>query len=236
MISFATWSMGAMPSDFIEVQRAENTKAAEEAVSRFKQATAKVDLPAETKTIQASLAGAPTVFGRIARAFDLSIAAQAEADRSVTDDLIIEAALFESGRPIIVVPYIQKGGLKLDRVMVCWDGSRTAARALADAMPLLEFAKSVEVVTIANGRNGDAGELTADVGQHLTRHGLKAETRRIAAGGNDVASVLLSHAADSAADLMVMGGYGHSRLREFILGGVTRGILGSMTIPVLMSH
>src|SRR5438552_804533 len=108
-------SMGAMPSDFIEVQRAENTKAAEEAVSRFKEATAKVDLPAETKTIQASLAGAPTVFGRIARAFDLSIAAQAEADRSVTDDLIIEAALFESGRPIIVVPYIQKGGLKLDR-------------------------------------------------------------------------------------------------------------------------
>lgn len=225
-------TMEAMPPDFIDVQRVENAKMAEEAIARFKAATAKVDLPAETKTVEASLAGAPTVFGRIARTFDLSIAGQPENGKSATEDLIIEAALFESGRPVIVVPFIQKDGLKLDRVMVCWDGSRTAARALADAMPLLEFAKSVEVVTVANGHSHPE---STDVSQHLGRHGLKAETRQITSGG-DIAGTLLSHAADSDADLMVMGGYGHSRLREFLLGGVTRGILNSMTVPVLMSH
>ena len=137
---------------------------------------------------------------------------------------------------MIVVPYIQKAPLKLDRVMVCWDGGRQAARAIADAMPLLEKAGKVEVVIVANERGKEDEIEGADMGQHLARHGLKVDVKRISGGKIDVADVLLSHVADSGTDFIVMGGYGHSRLREFILGGVTHSILRSMTAPVLLSH
>jgi len=227
-------AMEAIPADFIETQRAESAKAAREAIARFKQATAHVDLPAEMQTIEAGLEDVPSAFGRLARTFDVAIVSQTEPEKSGPEDRIVEAALFDSGRPVIVVPYIQKDGLKLDHALVCWDGSRTAARALADAMPLLELAKSIELVTVGNGHKGDTVRF-ADVDKHLARHGLKAEVKQITADV-DVASTILSHAADSSADFIVMGGYGHSRLREFILGGVTRGILGAMTVPVLMSH
>ena len=152
------------------------------------------------------------------------------------EELIVEGALFASGRPVVVVPYIQKTGLKLDRVMVCWDASRTAARAIADAMPLLARAKAIDVVIVASERPKSDEIPGADIGQHLARHGLKVEVKRIVATDTDVANTILSHAADTSADFIVMGGYGHSRLREFILGGATRGILSSMTVPVLMSH
>jgi nucleotide-binding universal stress UspA family protein len=150
--------------------------------------------------------------------------------------MISDSTLFESGRPVIIVPYIQKAPIKLDRIMVCWDGSRSAARAIADAMPFLERAKNVEVVIVTNQR-GERDEIEgADIGQHLARHGLKVEVTRITHGDLDVADALLSHSMDASADFMVMGGYGHSRLREFVLGGVTRSILCTMTLPTLMSH
>ena len=119
--------------------------------------------------------------------------------------------------------------------MICWDGGRTAARAVGDAMPILERAKAVDIVIVAEERKND--EITgAKLSEHLARHGIKANVKRIARGGLGVDAVLLDYAADSSADFMVMGGYGHSRLREFILGGVTRSTLRAMTVPVLMSH
>jgi nucleotide-binding universal stress UspA family protein len=152
------------------------------------------------------------------------------------DDLLIEAALFESGRPMVIVPYIQKEALKLDRVLVCWDGSRNAARAIADSLPFLTQGRKVEIIIVASD-SGKADELPgADLGEHLARHGLNVEVKRLVAADVDVTNVILSYAADCAADFIVMGGYGHSRLREFVLGGATRGILQSMTIPVLMAH
>ena len=136
-----------------------------------------------------------------------------------------------------MVPYIQKRGLTLDRVFVCWDGGRTAARAIADAMPFLERAKAVDIVIGRRGAQGRHDEVTgAKLSEHLARHGVKANVKRMSKGDIAIEDVILSYAADSGADFMVMGGYGHSRLREFILGGVTRGILASMTVPVLMSH
>ena len=120
--------------------------------------------------------------------------------------------------------------------MVCWDGSRAATRAIADCMPFLEKAKQVEIVIVAD-KPAKGDEIPgADLGQHLARHGLKVDVKRITSPDIDVASTILSYAADSSADMIVMGGYGHSRLREFVLGGVTRGILETMTVPVLMSH
>jgi nucleotide-binding universal stress UspA family protein len=151
-------------------------------------------------------------------------------------EVVDEGVLFESGRPVIFVPYIQKEGLKLDRVMVCWDGSRAATRAIADSLPFLQKAKQVEIVMVANKAGKDDEISGVDLGQHLARHDLKVDVKRITSPDIDIPSTILSYAADSSADMIVMGGYGHSRLREFILGGVTRSILETMTVPALMSH
>ena len=226
---------GYIPPEVIDTQQRESDEAAKAAIGRFSAAADRAGVAAEPTTLAASFAGAGDQFGRIARRFDLAIVGQSE-DKGAVEELIAESALFESGRPVIMVPYIQRAPLKLDRVMVCWDGSRPATRAIADAMPLLERAGLVEVVIVANER-GKLDEIPgADMGQHLARHGLKVDVKRISEGSIDVADALLSHAADFSADFIVMGGYGHSRLREFVLGGVTHSILRSMTAPTLMSH
>ena len=227
---------GYIPAEVIETQQADNEAGAKAAIDRFAAATARAGLSAEPLTLTASLAGAGEQFGRIARRFDLAIVGQANPETSTIEDIIAEATLFESGRPMIVVPYIQKAPLKLDNVMVCWDGSRQAARAIGDALPLLAKAGRVEIVIITSERGKQDEIAGADMAQHLARHGLKVEVHRISGGNIDVADALLSHVADNGTDFMVMGGYGHSRLREFVLGGVTHSILRSMTVPALMAH
>jgi nucleotide-binding universal stress UspA family protein len=228
--------MGYMPAEVIETQERDNAVATKAALDRFAATAAGAGLAAEPLALDANVGGVGDQFGRLARRFDLVVVGQAEPDTTAIEDMIIEGALFGSGRPVIVVPYIQKAPFKLDRVMIAWDGGRAAARAIADAIPLLAQAARIEVVIVANERGKEDEIAGADMGQHLARHGLNVEVHRTVAAGVDVADVLLSYAADAGADLMVMGGYGHSRLREFVLGGVTRSILRSMTAPVLMSH
>jgi nucleotide-binding universal stress UspA family protein len=227
--------MGGIPTDLIEIQREENTKTAKTAVDRFEAAAKTAGVSAAARMLDASLAGAATTFGQIARRFDISVVGQANPERGAAEELMIEGALFESGRPLIVVPYIQKKGLKLDRIILSWDGGRMAARAIADAMPLITRAKAVDLVIITERGKND--EITgANMSEHLARHGAAVEVKRVSKGDIAVQDAILDYVADSGADLIVMGGYGHSRLREFILGGVTRSILKSMTVPVLMSH
>ena len=228
--------MYGIPPDVIESQRVENERAAKAAVARLDEASRSAGVAAEAHMLDAAVATAPGVFARLARRFDLSILGQPEPGQPALDRLIVEAALFDTGRPVLVVPYIQRAGLKLDRILLCWDGSHSAARAAADALPFLRRSKLVEVVTVASEPAKSDEMPGADIAHHLARHGVKVELKRIVTAETDVASTILSHAADSSADFLVMGGYGHSRLREFILGGVTREILASMTVPVLMSH
>jgi nucleotide-binding universal stress UspA family protein len=228
--------MGGIPADIIDAQRAATQKAADAAVDYFETSAKKAGLSAEHRLIEATLGGAADLFGRLARRFDLSVVGQAEPDKLASQDIIIEGALFESGRPVVVVPYIQRAPLKLDRVMVCWDGGRTAARAVADAMPFLLKSKSIDIVIVVSGKERTNEIPGIDLGQHLARHGLKVDIKRIVASDTDVPNTILSYAADSSTDFIVMGGYGHSRLREFVLGGATRGILSSMTVPTFMSH
>jgi len=228
--------MGGIPPEIIESQRAESDKKARVAVDRFEQAVKRAGISSETRTISASISGAAEQIGRMGRRFDLVIVGQPERQKSLPDEVVDEGVLFESGRPVIFVPFIQKGGMKLDRIMVCWDGSRAATRAIADAMPFLQKAKQVEIVIISDKPSKKDEVPGADLGQHLARHGLKVDVKRITSPEIDVPSTILSYAADSSADMIVMGGYGHSRLREFVLGGATRGLLESMTVPVLMSH
>ena len=227
--------MDGVTAGWIEAQRAENLTAAQHAVVAFEEAASRQGVSVEHRIIASSLGAAPGEFSRIARHFDLSVVGQSADDVAVPDDLLIEAALFETGRPTVVVPYIQKGDIKLGHVLVCWDHSRNAARAVADAMPLLACSDRVEVIMVTNKDDGDELPGTG-IAQHLARHDLNVELKRLTSGNLDVSDVILSYAADCGADFIVMGGYGHSRLREFILGGATRGILRSMTVPVLMSH
>jgi nucleotide-binding universal stress UspA family protein len=215
--------------------RADNKRAAKNAQEKFDEAVRRSGVLAELHLFDTILANAADTFGRMARGYDLSIVGQAQPGKALAEELIIESVLFGSGRPILIVPYIQSTGLKLDRVMVCWDGSRNAARAIADAMPFMERARAVDVVTVES-RERRNELIGADIAQHLARHGLKVDLKPIVAPDTDVASTILSYAADSSTDLIVMGGYGHSRLREFVLGGATRGMLGAMTVPTLMAH
>jgi nucleotide-binding universal stress UspA family protein len=231
-----TLSGGGLPTDFVTAQQALAEEAANAAIAKLVDAARRAGVAVESQLVTASPAGAADIFGHLARRFDLSIVGQANPDAVGPQDIIIEAALFQSGQPVLIVPYIQHAGLTLDHVLVCWDAGRHAARAIADALPFLRRAKAVEVVTVATEPPKSDDVPGADIARHLARHDVKVDLKRIVSGGTDVANTILSYAADVSADFIVMGGYGHSRLREFILGGATRGILSSMTIPTLMSH
>jgi nucleotide-binding universal stress UspA family protein len=156
--------------------------------------------------------------------------------RGAWETELFQAVLLGSGRPVLVVPYIQRGEARLDNVLIAWDGSKEAARAVHDALPLLQRAKMVEVLTVATEAHGGAEVITgADLARHLVGHGLPATARSMSVD-IDVSDALLSHAADAGVNMIVMGGYAHSRLRDLVFGGATIGILNSMTVPVLMSH
>jgi nucleotide-binding universal stress UspA family protein len=224
-----------VPPAWLDEIRRKAAADADSAAARFEEVARRAGISAQALHTNATFDGTADLFGRMARRFDLAIVRQSEPERNTPASLIIEAALFEAGRPVLVVPYIQKAQIELGRVMVCWDGSRSAARAVGDAMPFLQRAGTVEVVVV--DEHGKSDELPgADVATHVARHGVAVELKEIVAPGVNVASVLLSHAAESSADFLVLGAYGHSRLREFILGGVTRSILETMTMPCLMAH
>ena len=221
-----------LPPDVIADILAENEEAARSAIQRFEAAVKGSLLSVEHRLVEA-----PASFSEMARRYDLSVVMQSDNKNGVNNDILIEATLFESGRPVIVVPYIQKEGMNLDRIVCCWDGSRAAARAINDALPLLQKARTVELFIVANEKTGNGREIRGvAIGSHLARHGIKVEVVTLPAADIDVANVILSRVADCSASMIVMGGYGHSRFREFILGGATRGVLTTMTVPVFISH
>jgi nucleotide-binding universal stress UspA family protein len=228
--------LGGIPTDLIEAQREENTKAAKAATSRFEAAAGRAGLSAEVRILDASVAGAADLFGRIARRFDVAVVGQARPREGASEELLIEGALFESGRPVVVVPFVQTQAVTLERVLVCWDGSRPATRAIADALPFLRRAKAIDIVAVSGERGKGSEMVGTNMARHLARHGLAVELKRVSSSDVDVPAAIRAQVTETGADFMVMGGYGHSRLREFILGGVTRTILTSSTIPVLMSH
>jgi nucleotide-binding universal stress UspA family protein len=174
---------------------------------------------------------------RRAQAADLVILGQHVPDHSTGLDAP-EDVILACSRPVLVVPY---AGRRLDRigenVVVAWNGSREAGRAVQDALPLLAMSGAVTVLLVDPEEDADI-EAAEDLVAHLARHGLRAKTQviRHQLATSLVADTLLAQIARLDADLLIMGAYGHSRLREMILGGVTRDILRNMNVPVLMSH
>jgi nucleotide-binding universal stress UspA family protein len=226
-----------IPPDMVAQMIAESEKAALAAIERFDAAARRSLVSAEHRLLKVIGAEAPAVLSALARRFDLSVFMQSEPDGVDNDDMI-ETSLFESGRPLIVVPYIQKDGLRLDHVVCCWDGSRAAARAFNDGLPLMAKAATVDLLIVLNEKtNSNRKEIRgAEMARHLARHDVKVQIETVAAPDIDVTDAILSYVADRSGTLIVMGGYGHPKLREAILGGVTRDMLKSMTVPVFMSH
>lgn len=170
-----------------------------------------------------------------ARHADLTIVSQAAGAAADEHTRTIEALLFGAGRPILLLPSAGRYAVPGRHVLLAWNASRESARAVADAMPLLQAAQHVTVLS-ADPRGAASRVPGADIALHLARHGVKVATSTTYAGDIGIGDALLNRATDLGADLLVMGGYGHSRTREAIFGGATRHVLDHMTLPVLMSH
>src|SRR5258706_7421237 len=234
---FPGYVMLEIPSDILAQMIAESEKAALAAIERFEAAGRRSLVSSEHRLIKAIGAAAPVILSILARRFDLSVFMQSGPDGVDNDDMI-ETSLFQSGRPLIVMPHIQRDGLKLDHLVCCWDGSRAAARAINDALPLLVKATTVDLLIVLNEKTNSNTNVIrgAEMAKHLARHDVKVQIETVPAADIDVTNAILSYVAGNSATLIVMGGYGHAKLREVILGGVTRDMLKSMTVPVFMSH
>ena len=173
--------------------------------------------------------------GAAARLYDLTIVSQGDPEQSSFDNDLPREILFQAGGPVLFLPYTFRGAFKANRIGICWDGSRLAARALRDAMPFITEADALTTITL------NASEVPSDASPerlltHLARKGLPAKTVSLQSDRSDLQASILSIAADESLDLLVMGGYGHSRLQETVFGGVTQEMFRSMTVPVMMSH
>lgn len=210
---------------------------AEAARCHFENVVTRRGLSAEWRDVEGDPTELTIQHGRYA---DLIVLGQVEpgnAEAMLTRPRLADVALV-AGRPALAIPYTGHFEGVGNRVLVAWDGTREASRAVNDAMPLLTAASSVVVVTVDPDqtqakRDGTPG---TDIALHLARHGVRTETQRTFSAGVGIGETLLSRASDLEIDLMVMGAFAHSRAREFLLGGTTRTVLGSMTVPVFMAH
>jgi nucleotide-binding universal stress UspA family protein len=234
----AAFAQGFPPELMADVQQQSRAQA-DAALARFGEAARRNQIAFETRidrVLYTEIAEAALTNARYA---DLAILGQHDPDDAASGPRYLPAeVVLGCGRPVLIVPYIGPAATFGERVIIAWDASREAARAVNDALPLLRRAQKVGVVSV-NPRPwpfAHGEEPGADIGLHLARHGVKVEVQRFEGRDIDTANAILSHLADQSADLLVMGAYGHSRVREFVLGGVTRTILSEMTVPVLMSH
>ncbi|KVT41268.1 universal stress protein [Burkholderia ubonensis] len=217
-------------------QRRDEQQAALERLFHAETARAKV----ASKWITAD-ARANTVLPHHARHADLVIAGQSDPNDPETfiDDQFPENLVLSAGRPVLFVPYAGEFRSIGERVLIAWDGSREAVRAVHDAIPFLEHAKHTTIVAVTNGSDETAGIRIpgADAALMLARHARDVTVLDITRDADDsIGDTLLSRAYETGADLLVMGAYGHTRWRELLMGGATRTALASMTLPVLMSH
>lgn len=175
----------------------------------------------------------PEILMEYARLRDLAIVPVPES----YDQWYAETIIFGSGRPTLVLPEASASKeLGLNRVLVAWDFSRAAARAVSDAIPILEKAREVCVLTVTNEKTISGRRSSSELAKNLSRHGIDVVVEEVDAAGRSIGEVLTQQVASRRADLLVMGAYGHSRFREFVLGGATRSILTKPPIPVLLSH
>lgn len=232
-IYIPTYAAAQVPPELFESFQQEQDKALADAKAAFDKtvaASGRTDR-AEYRLMQGDLLDVMEAAARLA---DIIVVSQWNPGIDpATDEPLVDSLVIHAGRPVLVVPYIGAPASIGRRVLVAWNNSREAARAVRDALPFLTGAAKVSVVTA----DAEADEVPgADIARYLAEHGVKAEITRTRSGDLDVGPALLSMAADGGYDLLVMGAYGKSRVREMVLGGASNHIIRHMTLPVVMSH
>lgn len=220
-----------------DIERAEGV--ARDAAAAVAAQLSEAGLDADARWATGTPAALTEITARHARYADLTLVGQP--DNSPVGPLltrIFEGMLFEAGRPLVVIPQGWTGGAFGKRVMIAWAPRREAARAVADAMPFISQARKVHIAMVDpdTGQVDHGEEPGADLAATLARHDVPVTVDQLPRAGQGIAERLLTHAADCGADLLVMGGYGHWRLRESLFGGVTRDVLRETAIPCLMAH
>jgi nucleotide-binding universal stress UspA family protein len=217
---------------------ASERKEAEEIAATFARLTAKQPFAAEWRTVKVPHVNLAPVVMDHGRAADLIVAGQTDPDWDLSPLLDFpERLALESGRPVLVVPYVGRYPTIGRNVVIAWKAGRESARAVFDAVPILQGAEKVHILEIKE-RGDDAKGLAPDtsIAAALARHGIKSSVRTSVAPDISIGDEILSRLADLDADLLVMGAYGHSRMRELVFGGATRHIARHMTVPTLLSH
>jgi nucleotide-binding universal stress UspA family protein len=233
-----TGEFAAMVSDgWIEARQA-GQKRLEDRSAGLTAMLAATSVSSDVSTAYPELAWADEVVGRRARYADLTIAGASLLADDVLGPKAIEGALFFSGQPLMIVPAGATPTLSPRRVLLAWDAGIEASRAMHAALDLLSAADEVHLTLVdpVEGEEAHGAEPGADAAAYLARHGARVIVDRLPSGGKPIADVLRRHAIDMAADLVVMGAYGHSRLRERMFGGTTKSMLQDATVPVLFAH
>lgn len=226
---------GAAVATVFEMERERALARANAALAVFEAEASNAGLTYGVQALTGLPVDAAATVSASARLYDLTIVQQPDPDRDTFDNTMPQEILFQSGGPVLFIPNTHKGPFEPRRIGIAWDGSRLAARAVRDAASFLTCAHAIIIISI-NESQEPTNASAAVLATHLARHGLVAQIERASADHADIQPIMLSIAADAGIDMIVMGGYGHSRWQERILGGVTRGMLQSMTVPTLMSH
>lgn len=219
-------------------QREQELQKLNERVERIREMLARGEVSFDVSSVYAEVAGADFDIGEHALYTDLVVAGPNVFDDSDLKQQVVNGCLFHAGRPLMIIPRDGTPTLQPKTVLLAWDSRARAARAAREALELMINADSVHITMVdpvATLRvSGD--EPGADVAAHLARHGINVTVDQLPSLGRPVAEVLQQHSVDIAANLIVMGAYGHSRMRELVFGGVTKSMLDEARIPVLMAH
>ena len=218
----------------LEQKQARERSAA--ALAVFETEARNAEIAYECRSIQDLPADAASAIGAAARLYDLAIVLQPDAAQDSFDNTTTTEVLLQAGGPVLFVPHIFRGTFNARRIGICWDGSRLAARALRDAKPFLSRADALVVISINETQIAPAEASAQKLLQHMGRSELSTRLIELTAERSEIQPSILSLAADESLDTLIMGAYGHSRLQEGLLGGVTREMLKTMTVPTLMSH
>ncbi|WOS65400.1 universal stress protein [Sinorhizobium fredii] len=219
-------------------ERAEDMRQLDEAVERARATLKGLGISCDANGIYCETAWADDDVGKRARYADLTLIGASLKTDAPLRARAIDGALFYSARPVLLATNRQSVTLRPKKILLAWNSSIEAARAAREALEMMESAEEVNVVLVdpsaAPAKNGE--EPGADVAAYLARHGINVTVDRLPSAGRRIEEVLNQHAIDTSADLIVMGAYGHTRLRERIFGGVTKAMIEAPTVPVLMVH
>ncbi|MFN3131263.1 universal stress protein [Roseibium sp.] len=226
-----------MPVDYLQAAHDQAIAAAKDAKDQFDEFARLAGVKSESRLAEILTGGPLDIVLAHCRPTDLVVIGQSNPDKpEPMRELLIETILFESGVPVLLVPYIGSKSFEPNNVLIGWDGSSTATRAIHASIPVLEKADKVTVLVIEKKANSEAGQPGSEVANYLARHNMNVTIDVVSNPQTGVADTVLNYVTDNNNDLVVMGGYGHSRMREFLFGGATREILEAMTVPVLMAH